>query len=178
MIIEKDKALIDTITTEPTVDARKYTRREATQEAVDLLLAKVDIGQKRVVPYEEIALALGLPSGSTPKNTKRMRTLIDAWRKDLMRHYSIDTACVACVGVEILNARQRLDAGVRDFRTAVRKVRKARVRTAAVPFVELTPHEQQAHTHALAMMSKADQVISTDHDELRAKVRHALGMGK
>jgi hypothetical protein len=107
-----------------------------------------------VLPYSRIEAIAGCAWRSN-----RFRTILDSWRRRLMREQNIDTEVVPGVGVRRLTPGERIRASQGDGRSAARKLRRAVVRVHVVPGEKLSEAERHSKDHTERVMSGALQSL-------------------
>lgn len=95
-----------------------------------------DLKVDQVIPHEQIEAVIALK-----RTTSRYRTVVSAWRRQLLDEQNVDLDSIAGVGYLVLTEPERVRVSIRDHRRGTRKVsrsvgRMARVRTETLPDAE------------------------------------------
>lgn len=86
--------------------------------------------------------------------TQRYYGVINSWRKKLFNELGIDSSWIPAQGLRILSPADRLHVSESDFKTGLRRTKKAIRRLAATPRDRLDAVGQQRYDHASIVMAK------------------------
>ena len=87
------------------------------------------------------------------RRSSRYRTVLQAWRRKLMRLKNLDTEAIPNRGYKILREYERVNVSAKNFRQGVRKVGRAVTRIERVNVAKLTQEEQRKAEHVQQQMS-------------------------
>lgn len=96
-----------------------------------------------LISHHDIAACIGVPWRSS-----RYRTVVDRWRRKLMRESNVDTGAEPGVGIKVLTPPERLVASEKDFKGAVVDIGRAGTRITAIPAEGLTEPERERKTRS------------------------------
>lgn len=86
-----------------------------------------------------------------PRGSHRYRTIIGAWRRELLNTCGVHLASVPNEGYEMVDAQAQVLHGVRKFEQGKRAVRKSVQVIAASPDSQLDEAQRRAKVHALGI---------------------------
>jgi alkylated DNA nucleotide flippase Atl1 len=96
------------------------------------------------VPYQDIASTIG-----EERNSSRYKTVVGRWRKQMRKLHNIDMKAIAGFGFRVLNANERVAAGVSDYGKNVRGVVRSEGRIRSAPAEAMNQQQQGVREHVL-----------------------------
>jgi len=102
-----------------------------------------------MLTHEELEKLTGEQRG-----TPRYYRVVNSWRKKLFNELGIDSSWIWGEGIKILEPADRLHASETDFKTGLRKAKRAIRRLAATPRDRLDAIGQQRYDHVSIVMAK------------------------
>ena len=115
-----------------------------------------------LISHAELSSCIGVPWKST-----RYRSVVESWRKKLMREHNIDTGAEPSVGIRILTGPERIAASEADFGSAVKKTRKAVKRIVPIPDEGLSEIEKKTRDHVRMIACRSYMVMATERRAIR-----------
>jgi hypothetical protein len=103
---------------------------------------------------------------SETKGTQRYYGVINSWRKKLFNELGIDTAWLPGDGIKILPPADRLKVSEGDFKTGLRKAKRAVRRLAATPRERLDDIGRKRYDHTAIVMAKVSSVADEARKQL------------
>lgn len=100
-----------------------------------------------VVTHEEIAAIIG-----DTHRSSRFRTVVEAWRRALLKLHNIDTKAIRGVGYQVLQPMDRISASIKDYGAGTRKIVRSVGRARRVEMEKLTLEQQRVGEHAIRHM--------------------------
>lgn len=128
--------------------------------------------------HEEIAECIGAAWKSN-----RYRTVLNQWRRKLLKEQNLDTIVEAGEGLKILRPIERVDASEADFKSSTRKLRKAAVRVSLVDEKTLDEPGRRRRDHLREVTSRLYMQAANESKALKppspppALPRRQAGLG-
>ncbi len=110
-----------------------------------------------VLPYDELSEVLQLS-----RRSSRFRTVITAWRKQLLKEYNLDSKARVGEGIVILTPEQRVEESGKNLLSSARQVRRGFVRASTVPTARLDGISRQKHDHMMRIGRVMHDAITTN----------------
>lgn len=113
---------------------------------VDLLIEGLKLQIGDVVRHDDIADVSGVEYKSS-----RYRSVVDAWRKRLLREMNLDLQAVAGYGYRVLDDNERVRAGIKDFSQSVRRMGRSVDRMQRADAAKLDDNHRRQQDHAVRL---------------------------
>lgn len=106
------------------------------------------------ISHDEIASAIENVSPSD----SRYKTVVAAWRKVLLERHDVDLGSVHGYGYRVLNAQERIDAGINGSKSGMKKIlRSARRGDRVVTADPVLMHKQQVQRRLVSVLTREFQ---------------------
>lgn len=115
-----------------------------------------------MIAHEAIAACIGAPWRSN-----RYRTVLNVVRRKLLKEHNLDTSVEPGQGLKILTSLGRIEATEGDFRSFVRKGRKAAVRISITPDEGLSEEQKRRREHVQQITTRAYMAAATEVKALK-----------
>jgi hypothetical protein len=118
-----------------------------------------------LIAYDELHAILHLPKGS------RFKSVLSAWRKQLMKEFNIDTKAEPGKGILILAPHERVNESSKNLIQAARRVRRGYLRASTVPVARLDATSRMKHDHVLRIGRLMHDAITTQSKALTCELK-------
>jgi len=118
------------------------------------------------IKYEEIESILNLH-----RRASRFRTVVSAWRKQLLRTKNIDTIAVKTIGIQYLEERERVHTSAKDYRRSVRGIGRSVRRISLVRTETLVEDDRKVADHARRLMEATYSTAREATKEIAVSLR-------
>lgn len=106
------------------------------------------------ISHDEIASAIENVNSSD----NRYKTVVAAWRKVLLERHDVDLGSVHGYGYRVLNAQERIDAGINGSKSGMKKIlRSARRGDRVVTADPVLMHKQQVQRRLVSVLTREFQ---------------------
>jgi len=129
-----------------------FTTGKPARPDVDALMKAFPVEEMEagsIIKHEEVMEVINVPKG-----TQRYRTITTSWRNRLMREYNVDTQAEPGIGYIILRDDQRVDYGLKDRASSLKKFSKALNRIVRSDETNLSDIDAQKRQHAVIVMTR------------------------
>lgn len=129
-----------------------------TEPDVNKLLATYGTpSEGAVIFYDDISQVL-----QQDRHSSRFKTVVSAWRKQLLKSYNLDSKAKAGEGILILTPEERVCESGKNLLSSARQVRRGFVRASTVPVARLDTINRQKHDHMMRIGRVMHDAITTN----------------
>ena len=117
----------------------------------------------QVLAHDDLSDVMGYSRGSS-----RYRSVINAWRRQLLREHGIELQSVRSIGLRVMTDPERVDAHVDKAALGIRKIARAGKSLSAIPRSTLTTAARTKADHAQILIASMRLDASAFKSELQA----------
>lgn len=120
-------------------------------------------------PGDEITHAEMARTIDADERSNRYRTVVTAWRRQMLKLHNVDMQPIRGVGFRIIDGIERISASVKDYGGGVRKIVRSVGRARRVEMEKLTNEQQRVSEHALRHMEATADSARRASKEIASK---------